>query len=306
MMTMTSRWDDSTSAAPSAPASPLIPKKNPEEIRALARQYLDTHATCAPRDLRRAGVRGGSVELNNIIGEARSQRDGARPPVGTAISAAARVTPSLPAEFRRVEATWHQAVTSYASRVHGEAHERVEHAIARVKEEASAAADAMVVELAEVRTHAAAFAEAVETSEARCALAVESESRLHARVGELLEHQRTLQDVATDLRSALTAEQEAHRVDAGERDVLRAKLRMLESSLAEAESTNRELRDVVRTTHAETATLRSALTAGNEALAALHRSVEQVVKTNATLVERRAKKAATTAVGSRRTAKPTR
>jgi len=121
----------------------------------------------------------------------------------------------------------------------------------------------------------------------------------------LLEHQRTLQEVATDLRGALSAEQEAHHADAGERDVLRAKLRVMESSLAEAESTTRELRDVVRTTHAETATLQSALTAGNEALAALHRSVDQLVTTNATLVERQ-KTVAKNPVESRRTAKPTR
>jgi|GEM_PF-2274873 len=305
MTTMTSRWDHSTSAAPSAPASPLSSKKNSKEIRALARQYLDTHATCAPRDIRRAGVRGGSVELNTIIGEARAQRDGARPPVGTANGAAARMKPSLPAEFDRVEATWHQAVTSYASRVHGEAQERVEHAIAQVKEEASAAADAMVAELEEVRANAAEFAEAVETSEARCAVAVESEARLQARVEELLEHQRTLQEGATDLRGALKAEQEAHSVDAGERNALRAKLRVVESSLAEAESTNRELRDVVRTTRAENATLRSALTAGNEAIAALQRSVDQLVKTNATLVER-PKTVAKKPVESRRAAKSTR
>jgi chromosome segregation ATPase len=215
------------------------------------------------------------------------------------------VTPPLPAEFYRVEATWHQAVTSFASRVHGEAQERVEHAIAQVKEEASAAADAMVAELDAVRANAAEFAEAVETSEARCAVAVESEARLQARVEELLEHQRTLQEGATDLRGALKAEQEAHSVDAGERHALRAKLLVMESSLAEAESTNRELREVVRTTQAETATLRSALTAGNEAIAALHRSVDQLVKTNATLLER-PKTVAKKPVESRRTAKSTR
>ncbi len=264
----------------------IVARKDPAAARALAHWYLANESKCSPADFRKLGVIGGSDALNTLLGEVRAERPENR---GREHLESGGWKPvALPPEFQRLHDAVLHATNTFSARIHAEAQEHGAHSLARVQQAADVAASRLKEELDAIRADSTALAAALEDAEGRAADALLSRTELQLRLENMQLSQRPLIAAADDLRTAVQRKDNAYEQLTSENSRLREFVAAGDVKLVAAETANRELRDIARSHETEVRHLRVALEARVQEVAALHGSLETIVKTNASLAARRA------------------